>query len=110
MAQNEQRDAKNGKKTRFSLREKDLFCTDSILLRGNHSVVLYGCNRILFYGRDRICFLMKGRAVSVVGKNICCTVFSPMGVTVEGSIAGIYYCSVNCEGSCHLIQQKEEEI
>ena len=110
MAKNEQRNLKNDKKKRFPWNEKDLFCTDSILLRGNHSVVLYGCNRILFYGRDRICFLMKGRAVSVVGKNICCTVFSPLGVTVEGSIAGIYYCSGNCEGSCHLIQQKEEEI
>lgn len=109
MAKNEQRSAKNGKKMRFSWRENDLFCTDSILLRGDHSAVLYGCKKILVYGRERICFLMKGRAVSIFGKELCCTVFSPSGVTVEGKIKGISYCNSNCEGVCSLVTREEGE-
>ena len=100
MAQNEQRSAKNGKKVRFSWREDDLFCTDSVLLRGNHSAVLYGCAKILHYGKERICFLMGQRSVSVFGEGLCCTVFSPTGVTVEGEIAGVCYCNADCAGRC----------
>ena len=107
MAKNEQHSAKNGKKTRFSLQENDLFCTDSILLRGEHSAVLYGCRRILFYGRNRICFSMGRSAVSVFGKELRCTVFSPSGVTVEGKIAGVCYCNADCSGSCQRICQEE---
>lgn len=102
MAKNEQRNAKNGKKMHFSWREDDLFCTDSVLLRGNHSAVLYGCGRILLYGRERICFSMKGRSVSVFGNDLCCTVFSPTGVTVEGNIVGVCYCDADCKGKCSL--------
>ena len=86
----------------FSWREDDLFCTDSVLLRGNHSAVLYGCGRILLYGRERICFSMKGRSVSVFGNDLCCTVFSPTGVTVEGNIVGVCYCDADCKGKCSL--------
>lgn len=100
MAKKEQRSVKNGKKTRFSWRESDLFCTDSILLRGNHSAVLYGCGKILFYDKERICFSMRGRSVSVFGKELCCTVFSPSGVTIEGNIDGVCYCRSDCVGSC----------
>ena len=109
MSKNEQRGAKNGKKERFSLRENDLFCTDSILLRGDHSAVLYGCGRILFLGRERICFSMGERSVSVFGKALCCTVFSPAGVTVEGDIAGVCYCNGVCVGSCQKTLQEEGE-
>ncbi|MBO5932037.1 MAG: YabP/YqfC family sporulation protein [Clostridia bacterium] len=107
MAQNEQRDAKNGKKTMFSLREKDLFCTDSILLQGGHGAVLYGCERILFYGRERICFSMKGRSVSVFGKDLCCTVFSPVSVSIQGEIAGVQYCSCDYSGRCDAVLGEE---
>lgn len=110
MAQNEQRGAKKGKKERVFWREDDLFCTDSVLLRGNHSAVLYGCGCILFYGRERICFSMKERSVSVFGKDLCCTVFSPSGVTVEGKISGVRYCDANCTGSCRLVCREEEEV
>ena len=109
MAKDEQRDAKNGKKTRFSWREDDLFCTDSILLRGEHSAVLYGCGKILFYGKERICFSMKGRSVSVFGKGLCCTVFLPSGVTVEGEIRGASYCDEGCKGTCPLTLREEGE-
>lgn len=109
MAKNEQRSAKNGKNGRFSWRENDLLCADSILLRGDHSAVLYGCKKILVYGRERICFLMKGRAVSIFGKELCCTVFSPSGVTVEGNIQGVCYCDSHCEGVCHLVTRGEGE-
>ncbi len=100
MDKNQQRSAKNAKKERFSLFEDDLFCADSVLLRGDHSAVLYGCGRILFYGRERICFLMGRRSVSVFGEELRCTVFSPSGVTVEGKIAGVCYCGADCIGSC----------
>lgn len=110
MAKNEQRSAKNGKKMRFSWREDDLFCTDSILLRGERSAVLYGCDRILLYGHDRICFSMKSRSVSVFGEDLCCTVFSPSGVTVEGKIKGVCYCALGCNGSCSLVCREGEEI
>ena len=103
MAQKEQRNAKSGKKERLSLQQSDLFCTDSVLLRGEHSAVLYGCVRILYYGRERICFSMKEREISVFGKDLCCTVFSPLGVTVEGEIRGVRYCSSGCNGSCSLV-------
>ncbi len=104
MAQNEQRSAKKREKRRFFSHENALFCTDSILLRGGDSVVLYGCGRILFYGRERICFSMGHRAVSVFGKGLCCTVFSPAGVTVEGKIVGVCYCEADCPGSCQCTQ------
>ena len=110
MSQNEQRSTKNSKKARFSLRENDLFCTDSVLLRGDYSAVLYGCGRILFYGRERICFSMGRRSISIFGKDLCCTVFSPSGVTVEGRIAGVCYCHADCAGSCSRVCQKGEEI
>lgn len=109
MAKNEQRDAKNGKKVRPSWREDDLFCSDSVLLRANHSAVLYGCTKILFYGRERICFLMGQRSVSVFGKGLCCTVFSPTGVTVEGKIKGVCYCDVDCMGRCSSVLREEGE-
>ncbi len=109
MAQNEQRSAKNGKKMRFSWREDDLFCTDSILLRGEHSAVLYGCGKILFYDKERICFSMRERSVSVFGEGLCCTVFSPSGVTVEGEIKGICYCDADCARSCPLAPREEGE-
>jgi hypothetical protein len=109
MAKNEQRGAKNGKKEHFSLRENDLFCTDSILLRGEHSAVLYGCGRILFYGRERICFSMGNRSVSVFGREMHCSVFSPSGVTVEGKIAGVRYCPSDCNGSCQRVLREEGE-
>ena len=104
MAQNEQRSAKKSEKRRFFSQENSLFCTDSILLRGEDSVVLYGCGRILFYGRERICFSMGRRAVSVFGERLCCTVFSPVGVTVEGKIAGVCYCEADCHGACQRTQ------
>ena len=107
MAKNEQRNVKNSKKDGFSLRKNDLFCTDSVLLCGNHRAVLYGCGRILFYGCERICFSMRERSVSVFGKNLCCTVFSPAGVTVEGAITGVCYCSTECSGTCALIGGEE---
>lgn len=110
MSKNQQRSAKNGKKAVFSLREKDLFCADSIFLHGNHSVVLYGCEKILFYGRERICFSMGHRSASVFGKALCCTVFSPSGVTVEGEIVGIRYCAVGCSGSCPKTLREEGEV
>ena len=109
MAQNEQRGAKNGKKVRFSWREDDLFCSDSILLRGNHSAVLYGCGKILFYGKERICFSMGRRSVSVLGEGLCCTVFSPTGVTVEGSIKGVRYCDFDCS-KCPFSLREEGEV
>lgn len=108
MAQNEQRGAKNGKKTRFLLRENDLFCSESVLLRGDHSAVLYGCGRILLYERERICFSMGCRSVSVFGNDLFCTVFSPAGVTVEGKIAGVCYCDAGCAGSCQRTQKEDE--
>ena len=110
MAKNEQRSAKNGKKVRFSWETNDLFCTDSVLLRGNREAVLYGCTRILFYGRERICFLMGQRSVSVFGKGLCCTVFSPTGVTVEGEIEGVCYCDADCMGRCPSVLREGEEI
>ena len=110
MEQNEQRSAKNGKKIRFSWRESNLFCTDSILLRGNHSAVLYGCGKILFYGRERICFSMGQYSASVFGKELCCTVFSPTGVTVEGDIKGVCYCDGDCSGRCSAVLRGEGEI
>lgn len=110
MAQNEQRSAKNGKKMRFSWREDDLFCTDSVLLRGNHSAVLYGCGRILFYGKERICFSMGHRSVSIFGEGLCCTVFSPSGVTVEGNIRGVLYCGAGCVGKCSCVLREEGEV
>ena len=109
MSKNEQRGAKNGKKERVSLRETDLFCTDSVLLRGEHSAVLYGCGRILFYGRERICFTMRHRSVSVFGKDLRCTAFSPVGVTVDGKIAGVCYCRGDCMGSCQHVLREERE-
>lgn len=109
MLQNEQRGSKNGKKARFSWRENDLFCSDSVLLRGNHSAVLYGCEKILFYGKERICFSMGNRSVSVFGRGLCCTVFSPTGVTVEGNISGVLYCDGACAGECHLVLKEGEE-
>ena len=109
MNKNQQRNAKNGKKARFSLLEDDLFCTDSILLRGEGSAVLYGCGRILFYGRERICFSMGRRSVSVFGKDLRCTVFSPAGVTVEGKIAGVCYCDADCIGTCQNTSRGEGE-
>ena len=108
MTKNEQRVAKNGKKVHFPSFQSDLFCTESILLRGEGSAVLYGCGRILFYGRERICFSMGHRAVSVFGKDLVCTVFSPMGVTVEGNIAGVSYCNT-CSGGCSLREGEEGE-
>ena len=110
MSQNEQRSAKNNKKARFSLREADLFCGESVLLRGNHSAVLYGCEKILFYGRERICFSMGRRSVSVFGEGLCCTVFSPAGVTVEGNICGVCYCDVGCLGHCSKTAREEGEM
>lgn len=109
MVKNEQRGSKNGKKKRLSLRDGDLFCTESILLRGEHSAVLYGCGRILFYGRERICFSMAKRSVSVVGEELCCTVFSPSGVTVEGKIKGVCYCNAECKGSYECVFAREGE-
>ena len=110
MAKSEQRDAKNGKKRRLSLKENDLFCADSILLRGTGSAVLYGCGRILFYGCERICFSMGHRAVSIFGDGLCCTVFSPSGVTVEGKIMGVSYCDANCGECCHSSARVGEEV
>ena len=110
MSKNEQRSAKNNKKAGFSLRENDLFCTESVLLRGNHSAVLYGCDKILFYGRERICFSMGRRAVSVFGDGLCCTVFSPSGVTVEGHIDGICYCNSVCSQNCPKTLRGEENV
>ena len=110
MSQNEQRSAKNNKKARFSLREADLFCGESVLLRGNHSAVLYGCEKILFYGRERICFSMGRRSVSVFGEGLCCTVFSPSGVTVEGNICGVCYCDSGCLGRCPQTVRGEGEV
>jgi hypothetical protein len=108
MAKNEQRGAKDGKKLRFLWQEKDLFCGDSILLRGSHSAVFYGCEKILFYGKERICFSMARRSVSVFGSALCCTVFSPVGVTVEGNIAGVCYCDPACKGRCSHVLKEEE--
>ena len=110
MAKNKQRGAKSSKKMRFSWRENDLFCADSILLRGEHSAVLYGCGKILFYGRERICFSLKGRAVSIFGEELCCTVFSPSGLTVEGKIKGACYCNSDCNGECSLVMRGEGEV
>lgn len=110
MAKNEQRDAKNGKKLRFSWREDDLFCTDSILLRGDHSAVLYGCGKILFYGKERICFSMGRRSACVFGDGLCCTVFSPTGVTVEGNIMGVRYCDADCAQKCPFVLREEGEV
>lgn len=110
MDKNQQRSAKNNKKTCFSLLENDLFCSDSILLRGEGSAVLYGCGRILFYGRERICFSMGRRSVSVFGKELRCTVFSPAGVTVEGKIAGVCYCATDCTGACSKTSREEDEV
>ena len=110
MSKNEQRSAKNNKKAGFSLRENDLFCTESVLLRGNHSAVFYGCDKILFYGRERICFSMGRRAVSVLGDGLCCTVFSPSGVTVEGHIDGICYCNSVCSQNCPKTLRGEENV
>ena len=107
MAKNEPRSAKNGKKVQLSWRENDLFCADSVLLRGDSSAVLYGCKRILFYGRERICFSMRGRAVSVFGEGLCCAVFSPSGVTVDGKIKGVLYCNADC-GQCRERVCREE--
>lgn len=109
MDKNQPRGTKNLKKTRLSLLTNDLFCTDSVLLRGRSSAVLYGCGRILFLGRERICFSMGERSVSVFGKALCCTVFSPAGVTVEGDIAGVCYCNGVCVGSCQKTLQEEGE-
>jgi hypothetical protein len=109
MAKNEQRGAKNSKKVRFLWRKSDLFCTDSILLQGGHGAVLYGCDRILFYGRERICFSMKERSASVFGKELSCTVFSPVSVTVRGEIEGVRYCSCDCSGTCDLVHRGEGE-
>ncbi len=110
MGKHQQRSAKKATKLRFSLREEDLFCTDSVLLRSNRSAVLYGCGRILFYGSERICFAMKKRSVSVFGKELRCTVFSPLGVTVEGEITGVTYCDVNCLGSCSTTSWEEGKM
>lgn len=110
MAKNEPRRAKNGKKVQFSWRENDLFCADSVLLRGESSAVLYGCKRILFYDRERICFSMRERAVSIFGEGLCCTVFSPSGVTVEGQIKGALYCSANCEQCRERICREGGEV
>ena len=108
MSKDEQRSAKNASKKRFSWRENDFFCTSSVLLQGNHRAVLYGCERILFYGRERICFGMRERSVSVFGETLFCTVFSPSGVTVEGKIQGVCYCSSECRGSCPLVYREED--
>ena len=108
MAKNEPRCAKNSKKAGFLWQENDLFCGDSILLRGNRSAVLYGCQKILFYGKERICFSMDRRSVSVFGAELCCTVFSPMGVTVEGNIAGVCYCDSACAGRCSRVLREGE--
>lgn len=110
MAQNEQRDAKKSKKQHFPSGVDDLFCTESILVCGEHSAVLHGCGRILFYGRERICFSMRNRSVSVFGEGLCCTVFSPTGVTVEGKIRGVCYCREGCQGRCDWTVGKEAEI
>lgn len=109
MAQNEQRDAKNGKKQRFFGETSDLLCRESILLRGDGSAVLYGCERILFYGSERICFSMHARSASVFGRGLSCTVFSPVGVTVEGEIKGVCYCGTDCNGKCDLTDREEGE-
>ena len=109
MSKNEQRGAKSNKKARLSLRENDLFCGESVLLRGNHSAVLYGCEKILFYGRERICFSMGRRSVSIFGEGLCCTVFSPAGVTVEGNICGVCYCDGGCLGRCTKTVREEGE-
>lgn len=109
MAKKQQRSSKNDQKRRFSWQDSDLFCTESVLLRGDGSAVLYGCRRILFYGRERICFSMGQRSVSVFGKELCCTVFSPVGVTVEGKIQGVCYCDTDCIGSCNLVCREEGE-
>ena len=109
MGKHQQRSAKKAPKSRFSLREADLFCTDSVLLRSNRSAVLYGCGRILFYGSERICFAMGKRSVSVFGKDLRCTVFSPSGVTVEGEITGITYCAADCQGVCQKTSLGEGE-
>ena len=109
MAKNEQRNAKNAKNKHFSWRENDLFCADSILLRGSHSAVLYGCGKILYYGKERICFSMGGRSASVLGEGLCCTVFSPSGVTVEGSITGVCYCNSDCS-KCPFVLREEGEV
>lgn len=108
MAQNEQRGSKNGKKVRFSWREDDLLCTESVLLRGSHSTVLYGCGKILFYGKERICFSIGQRAISVLGEGLCCTVFSPTGVTVAGNIVGVRYCDSDCS-KCPFVLREEGE-
>lgn len=108
MAKNEPRFAKNGKKISFLWQENDLFCTESILLRGNHSAVLYGCRKILFYSKERICFSMGQRSASIFGSELCCTVFSPVGVTVEGNIVGVCYCDSACAGRCSRVLQEEE--
>ena len=110
MAKNEQHSAKNDKKPYFPLRENDLFCRESILLRGNHSAVLYGCEKILFYEQERICFSMRERAVSVFGRALCCTVFSPSGVTVEGEISGACYCYADCLKNCPYAVQGEGKV
>ena len=110
MAKNEQHSAKNDKKPHFPLRENDLFCWQSILLRGKHSAVLYGCEKILFYEQERICFSMRERAVSVFGRALCCTVFSPSGVTVEGEISGVCYCYADCLKNCPYAVQGEGKV
>ena len=110
MTKDPQRSAKKRKTEHFFSIKNEFFCSESVLLRGASSAVLYGCGRILFYGRARICFSMGERSVSVFGKDLHCTVFSPLGVTVEGEIAGVSYCNVGCQGSCHLTCQREGEV
>lgn len=109
MAKDQPHDAKNEQKRRFFNFDSDLFCTESILLRGTSSAVLHGCGRILFYGRECICFSMKEKNVSVWGRELSCTVFSPTGVTVEGTLEGVRYCHQKCTGKCAFACREEGE-
>lgn len=110
MTKNQPRHAKNERKRRFWGLESELLCTESFFVRGTSSVVLYGCGRILFYGRECICFSMKEKNVCVWGRELSCTVFSPLSVTVEGEICGVRYCYQKCTGECAFSGREEETV
>ena len=79
---------------------REIFCTDTAVLRGTHGACVYGCRRILHYAPERICLSLGKRRITVRGTGLLCTSFSAGCVTVAGEIDGIRYCRDACDGEC----------
>ena len=84
----------------------DMFCADSVVLRGERSVTVYGCRKILRYRADRICLSLGKRRLSIEGEGLICLSFSAGAVAMEGRIFCVRCCKQACE-KCPFEQETE---